>query len=398
MATIYKRGGKGSRGARYYISYFNHRGERVSRSARTTDRAAAERIAAKLEAEAALRRDGVVDPTLDDITRQSRRTIASHLEDFTAKMHTANRTEKHIRYTRQFIEWICDFAKFETAADIHADGVYRYAQKLKKDGLASRTIQSHLHAIKAFTKWLAENQKLPRDPLVGVKTPSPASDRRLERRILLPEEWPWLRDVTLEGPARYGVAGIDRYRLYATAIQTGLRSNELRQLRRGDCHLDVSPAYLTARAGTTKNGKEARQYVDEIVAEELRRHLGVYTRQGKLFKMPHETNLARALRDDVAAARSRWLHETKEDEGELQRRNRSDFLASVNDRGEVLDFHSLRHTCGAWLALAGEHPKVIQSVMRHSSIALTMDTYGHLFPGQQADAVNRFSKIMTVAN
>ncbi len=45
--------------------------------------------------------------------------------------------------------------------------------------------------------------------------------------------------------------------------------------------------------------------------------------------------------------------------------------------------------CGAWLAMTGAHPKVIQSVMRHSSITLTMDTYGHLFPGQEADAVAR---------
>jgi len=56
MATIYKRGGRGNRGGRYYISYFDHTGQRVSRSARTSDRATAERIAAKLEADAALRR------------------------------------------------------------------------------------------------------------------------------------------------------------------------------------------------------------------------------------------------------------------------------------------------------------------------------------------------------
>ncbi len=37
--------------------------------------------------------------------------------------------------------------------------------------------------------------------------------------------------------------------------------------------------------------------------------------------------------------------------------------------------------------MTGAHPKVIQSVMRHGSITLTMDTYGHLFPGQEADAV-----------
>ena len=46
MATVYKRGGRNQRGGRYYISYFDHNGHRVSRSARTTDKATAERIAA----------------------------------------------------------------------------------------------------------------------------------------------------------------------------------------------------------------------------------------------------------------------------------------------------------------------------------------------------------------
>ena len=32
MATIYKRGGKGKRGGRYYISYFDHKGKRQSRN------------------------------------------------------------------------------------------------------------------------------------------------------------------------------------------------------------------------------------------------------------------------------------------------------------------------------------------------------------------------------
>mgnify|MGYP002625662359 FL=1 len=39
--------------------------------------------------------------------------------------------------------------------------------------------------------------------------------------------------------------------------------------------------------------------------------------------------------------------------------------------------------------MTGVHPKAVQSVMRHSTIILTMDTYGHLFPGQEADAVAR---------
>lgn len=58
-----------------------------------------------------------------------------------------------------------------------------------------------------------------------------------------------------------------------------------------------------------------------------------------------------------------------------------DFLAGKCREGEVVDFHRLRHTSGAWLAMTGAHPKVVQSVMRHSNFTLTLDTNGHLFPG-----------------
>ena len=88
------------------------------------------------------------------------------------------------------------------------------------------------------------------------------------------------------------------------------------------------------------------------------------------------------------------MKEVEDDASETARRNESDFLEATNHAGEYFDFHSLRHTCGAWLAMAGEHPKVIQTVMRHSSITLTMDTYGHLFPGHEADAANRFSEML----
>jgi len=64
----------------------------------------------------------------------------------------------------------------------------------------------------------------------------------------------------------------------------------------------------------------------------------------------------------------------------------------VNHEHETLDFHSLRHSGGAWLAMTGAHPKEVQAVMRHSTITLTMDTYGHLFPG--AEAVARLPDVL----
>lgn len=45
-----------------------------------------------------------------------------------------------------------------------------------------------------------------------------------------------------------------------------------------------------------------------------------------------------------------------------------------------LRFHDLRHTCAAILIAQGAHPKEIQERLGHSTIRLTFDRYGHLFP------------------
>ncbi len=43
-------------------------------------------------------------------------------------------------------------------------------------------------------------------------------------------------------------------------------------------------------------------------------------------------------------------------------------------------FHDLRHTYAALMVAAGAHPKYLQAQMGHSSIRVTLDLYGHLFP------------------
>jgi hypothetical protein len=104
---------------------------------------------------------------------------------------------------------------------------------------------------------------------------------------------------------------------------------------------------------------------------------------------------ARTIQAHLTAARRAWIAEARSAPEEYLRREHSDFLAAANHEGEVIDFHALRHTCGAWLAMAGAHPKVVQTVMRHSTITLTMDTYGHLFPGQDPEAVARMPNIVS---
>jgi len=57
--------------------------------------------------------------------------------------------------------------------------------------------------------------------------------------------------------------------------------------------------------------------------------------------------------------------------------------------GQPLRVHDLRHTHAAILIAQGEHPKVIQLRLGHSSIQVTLDTYGHLFEGLDEAAAER---------
>jgi integrase len=45
--------------------------------------------------------------------------------------------------------------------------------------------------------------------------------------------------------------------------------------------------------------------------------------------------------------------------------------------------HDLRHSYATILLAAGEHPKVVQELLGHSSVQLTLDTYSHLLPDLQ---------------
>ena len=46
---------------------------------------------------------------------------------------------------------------------------------------------------------------------------------------------------------------------------------------------------------------------------------------------------------------------------------------------------------------SGVNVKVVQTVMRHSTIKLTLDTHGHLLPGQEAEAVDGLGQFFSSA-
>ncbi len=57
-------------------------------------------------------------------------------------------------------------------------------------------------------------------------------------------------------------------------------------------------------------------------------------------------------------------------------------------------FHDLRHTFASWLLGNGESPVYVKEQLGHSSIQITVDTYGHLIPGANREAVNRLAAML----
>ena len=43
-------------------------------------------------------------------------------------------------------------------------------------------------------------------------------------------------------------------------------------------------------------------------------------------------------------------------------------------------YYDLRHTCATLLLAQGTHPKFVQELLGHATIAITLDTYSHVMP------------------
>ena len=85
-----------------------------------------------------------------------------------------------------------------------------------------------------------------------------------------------------------------------------------------------------------------------------------------LLPMPHRSSFSKMLNADLEAVG----------------------IEKTNARGEVIDFHALRATFVTNMAKAGVHPKVMQSLARHSDVKLTMDVYTMVDRADQQRAID----------
>jgi integrase len=252
----------------------------------------------------------------------------------------------------------------------HVRGLY--SEKLDS-GLAPATVRrihSTLH--KALSQAVSDGI-VPRNA-AHVKAPRPAPE---EIRPLSEDEARAFLDAARQSGERFEA-------LYVLAITTGLRRGELLGLRWDDADLEFG----TLRVGRALVREGGRHTLGETKTRRGRRQINLTPRTVNALKKHRKKQLEEKMKlaglyKDHGLIFASGVGTPVNPENLVKR----SFKPLLKKAGlPEIRFHDLRHTCATLLLSRGVHPKLVQELLGHATIAMTLDTYSHYLPsmGDQA--------------
>jgi integrase len=217
---------------------------------------------------------------------------------------------------------------------------------------APRQAELALRLLKQILANAKERGHLVDEGIFRVKAP------RREPKEMRFLEWAEVEELAANTAAPYG-------NMVMLAALTGLRQGELFALR--DRNLDLEAKTVMVENGVYKGEfwpvktRASRRRVD-LSATAVR----VVCRQ-LLARTPNDLALVFPSPEGVVLQDDNFRHRV--------------FAPAVRrTKLTGFRFHDLRHTYAALMVAAGAHPKYLQAQMGHSSIRVTLDLYGHVFP------------------
>ena len=257
--------------------------------------------------------------------------------------------------------------------------------KGRKDGNGGLSPQTVLHFHRILHKALAQSvrwQLLARNPAMAVEPPRP---QREQMRALDDRETATLLK---------SVEGMLFYLPVVLAVTGGLRRGEILALRWQDADLGTGRAIISRSLEQTKEGLRVKGPKTErgrrtvvlpgFTVDALRSHKAQQaTRRLAMGPAYSDHDLICAREDGTP-----WPPDAFS----------TAFAAFV--RGSELAhfrFHDLRHTHATHLLRQGVHPKIVSERLGHSNISITLDTYSHVLPGMQEDAIAAFDASLRVS-
>ena len=278
--------------------------------------------------------------------------------------------ERHEEIVRLHIKPSLGRVGLKKLTPAHVRGLY--SEKLDS-GLAPATVRrihSTLH--KALSQAVSDGI-VPRNA-AHVKAPRPAPE---EIRPLSEDEARAFLDAARQSGERFEA-------LYVLAITTGLRRGELLGLRWDDTDLELG----TLRVGRALVREGGRHTLGETKTRRGRRQINLTPRTVNALKAHRKNQLEGKMRLAVLYNDHGLIFAsevgTPLNPENLVKRSFKPLLkrASLPE----IRFHDLRHTCATLLLGRGVHPKLVQELLGHATIAMTLDTYSHYLPsmGDQA--------------
>ncbi len=335
----------------------------------------------------------------DDSTRQAGRPIGDHVDEWLAAVVAGGVGVERERLLRSRVCRLITLAGWRRITDVKKSSCLAALARLQSEGvdspkkrhqskgkgsagagkgISAQTRNHYLGHVRQFTSWLADEGRLPGDPLAGMKGVNVERDRRHDRRV--PEDlevrvlFEHLQCLTPPAPVRCKMTGPQRALGYAVAMCAGLRAGELRRLTPPSFSLDSGDVRVSARSD--KAGRKRVQAIPRWLAEKVRVWLAG---GGELWSRFPQKWPGRVLQADLAAARNNWLAEEGITGEELSRRKESSvclYEAPSEDGPLYVDFHALRHWYVTQVAATdGISPSTLFALSRHVDPAMTLGVY-----------------------
>ena len=190
------------------------------------------------------------------------------------------------------------------------------------------------------------------------------------------------------------VDGHEMEALIKLALATGLRRGELMGLKWQDINVDAGVLQVRRILSRVPSKMPGKGYVEaEPKTQKSRRSVVIAPFALEALTQHRERQLEAKLKAGDAWQEHDYVFCTSIGTHLNPTRDMLDQLKALLKKAGLPDirFHDLRHSAATLLLSVGVHPKVVQEILGHSQISITMDVYSHVLPGMQQDAMSRLN-------